>query len=462
MTRFLTRSYSFLSLSLMLDAWRDAGACAAVTGVPDCVHDVEYARTAWCLDSTWIDGFSRKYLDAEPDLFWGFLRRGQETGLRLSAVSRHLFEGTGPGPNVPSEKALRNFLTFTKHFQENAAFILVTHPLARSVELRLLDALRTHGVPAERLDQALLDLSMTRKSNAAEEEAFDLLVIQRRMGRPGFDLAAELEEHTRRHAYVKYREPFSGGYTVEEFRSRLSEKLALPDYFQPQAEVIGRFGAEERGLVELQEEMVFYRTFRTERSYEALFYLERFLAGLEEANGLPPHELSFTTMDELALLLRSGQRVDPAVTGERRRDFAMHLHDGTVSILTGPSLEQSSAGRSAAATPPATEVRGLSAYRGLATGRARVVMNAADQDVVAPGDVLIVPMTTPDLLPAMQKAAAFVTDEGGVICHAAIIARELKKPCVIGTRRATAEFRNGDLVEVNGFTGVVRLVAGPK
>ena len=105
-----------------------------------------------------------------------------------------------------------------------------------------------------------------------------------------------------------------------------------------------------------------------------------------------------------------------------------------------------------------SEVRGLTAYRGSVTGRARVVMNTADQDAVSSGDILIVPMTTPDYLPSMQKAAAFVTDEGGVICHAAIIARELKKPCVIGTKKATSVFRDGDWIEVDGFTGVVRLV----
>jgi pyruvate,water dikinase len=85
-------------------------------------------------------------------------------------------------------------------------------------------------------------------------------------------------------------------------------------------------------------------------------------------------------------------------------------------------------------------------------------MKTEEQDSVVEGEILVVPMTTPDYLPAMQKAAAFVTDEGGVICHAAIVAREMKKPCVIGTKKATTVFHNGDIVEVDGFTGFVRLV----
>ncbi len=67
-------------------------------------------------------------------------------------------------------------------------------------------------------------------------------------------------------------------------------------------------------------------------------------------------------------------------------------------------------------------------------------------------------MTTPDFLPAMERAAAFVTEEGGITCHAAIVAREMKKPCVIGTKIATKVFKDGDRVEVDATKGVVRKI----
>ena len=64
-------------------------------------------------------------------------------------------------------------------------------------------------------------------------------------------------------------------------------------------------------------------------------------------------------------------------------------------------------------------------------------------------------MTRPDYLALMKKAAAFVTDSGGILCHAAIVAREMKKPCVIGTQVATKVFQDGDIVEVDAEKGVV-------
>jgi pyruvate,water dikinase len=67
-------------------------------------------------------------------------------------------------------------------------------------------------------------------------------------------------------------------------------------------------------------------------------------------------------------------------------------------------------------------------------------------------------MTFPSMIMAMERAAAFVTDEGGILCHAAIIAREMKKPCVIATKNATKAFKDGDLIEVDANTGIVRKI----
>ena len=75
------------------------------------------------------------------------------------------------------------------------------------------------------------------------------------------------------------------------------------------------------------------------------------------------------------------------------------------------------------------------------------------------GDIIVTTMTTPDYLMAMKMAAAIVTEEGGLTSHAAIIARELGIPCIIGTKIATQVFKNGDMVEVDAEKGVVRIIA---
>lgn len=103
------------------------------------------------------------------------------------------------------------------------------------------------------------------------------------------------------------------------------------------------------------------------------------------------------------------------------------------------------------------EVKGQIAYKGKVTGRVRVLKTSQVSDF-ADGDIIVTGMTTPDFAPLMKKAVAIVTDEGGITCHAAIVSRELKKPCVIGTKIATQVFKDGDMIEVDANTGVVKLI----
>ena len=74
------------------------------------------------------------------------------------------------------------------------------------------------------------------------------------------------------------------------------------------------------------------------------------------------------------------------------------------------------------------------------------------------GDVLVSPATNPNLVPAMKKAAAIITEDGGITCHAAIVARELQTPCVVGCKNAIAILKDGDRVEVDANKGIVKKI----
>lgn len=104
------------------------------------------------------------------------------------------------------------------------------------------------------------------------------------------------------------------------------------------------------------------------------------------------------------------------------------------------------------------QVTGRVAQQGVVKGYVRRLMGHKQINQMQKGEILVSPMTIPDFLPAMKKAAAFVTDEGGILCHAAIVARELKKPCIVGTEFATQVFKNGDYVEVDAIRGIVKII----
>lgn len=92
----------------------------------------------------------------------------------------------------------------------------------------------------------------------------------------------------------------------------------------------------------------------------------------------------------------------------------------------------------------------------LFTGKVKVM--AKHTDTFEEGDILVTLMTTPDFVPAMRKAKAIITDEGGITCHAAIVSRELGIPCIIGTKVGTKVLATGDLIEVDANKGIIRKI----
>ena len=107
-------------------------------------------------------------------------------------------------------------------------------------------------------------------------------------------------------------------------------------------------------------------------------------------------------------------------------------------------------------------IKGGVANKGKIKGRARIITGSGDAKEMKSGEILVASMTRPDFVIAIKRAAAIVTDEGGVACHAAIIAREMNKPCIIGTKIATKVIKNGDLIEVDANLGVVRIIEKAK
>ncbi|HRZ30288.1 MAG TPA: PEP-utilizing enzyme, partial [Candidatus Paceibacterota bacterium] len=103
-------------------------------------------------------------------------------------------------------------------------------------------------------------------------------------------------------------------------------------------------------------------------------------------------------------------------------------------------------------------IKGQVANRGWVKGIVKIVSSTSDLSKVKEGDVLVAAMTMPKYLPAMNKAVAFVTDEGGLTSHAAIMSREMNKPCIIGTKVATQVLKDGEMVEVDADNGIVKII----
>jgi|GEM_PF-1029192 len=105
------------------------------------------------------------------------------------------------------------------------------------------------------------------------------------------------------------------------------------------------------------------------------------------------------------------------------------------------------------------ELRGVVASRGHGLGKVRVIVDTGKLKEFKTGEILVTNNTTPEFVPAMRKAAAIITEQGGLTTHAAIVSRELGVPCVIGVTNVTQHLKTGDRVEVDAIQGIVKKIS---
>lgn len=245
-----------------------------------------------------------------------------------------------------------------------------------------------------------------------------------------------IEQVVREFAWIKIRDGFSAGFTVAEMRKEKQKALHSPAAHWKRPNVPSQL----RDLVKVAQELVYFRTLRTDILYEFL-YLARPLLKKVAAH----YHIQFEDLRNYAvqdLLAGTPKVYPPKVTAVSYR-AAFGFFD--TSIIRAQQHNQ-------------TSVKGTVAFAGLVTGRVKIVKVAHEIGKVKTGDILVAPTTAPSFILGMKKAAGFVTDEGGITSHAAIVSREMKKPCIIGTKIATKIFRDGDRVEVNAHTGIVKKI----
>jgi phosphoenolpyruvate synthase/pyruvate phosphate dikinase len=103
-------------------------------------------------------------------------------------------------------------------------------------------------------------------------------------------------------------------------------------------------------------------------------------------------------------------------------------------------------------------IKGVSAMPGKVIGNVKIVLSRNDFYKLNDGDILVTSMTRPEFTPVLSKISAIITNEGGITCHAAIVARELRKPCIIGTKIATRILKDGDKIDVDADLGIIRII----
>lgn len=186
-------------------------------------------------------------------------------------------------------------------------------------------------------------------------------------------------------------------------------------------------------------------------------YLYNFLMEIARRMGVSYYDVAYSTPEELSKWFVRG-KIDVKLMRERRKFGAMVVSRNLTGVYCGKDARTLERILKLDKSSPVSDVRGQCASIGRAEGFVKIINNSSEIPKMRKGDILVSSMTRPELVPAMKKASAIVTDEGGITSHAAIVSRELGIPCIIGTKVATKVFKDGDFVEVNANHGVIRKV----
>ena len=164
------------------------------------------------------------------------------------------------------------------------------------------------------------------------------------------------------------------------------------------------------------------------------------------------------TNEEIILFLQKG--ICPKIKDIKARDNAVtHFFDKKIIFINSKNEKDRIKKFLYKENNKNTKIiKGTIANKGIERGYVAIVKEIADMKKVKFNSIIVTIMTFPEYIPAMKKAKAFITDEGGITCHAAIIAREFKKPCIIGTKIATKVLKDGGLVEVDANKGTIKIL----
>ena len=205
---------------------------------------------------------------------------------------------------------------------------------------------------------------------------------------------------------------------------------------------------------------IWWQDIRKSYIFQANHIIDIFLKEIGKRAGIGFNDLHYYGVKELERLMENGQKISNKEINKRKSNLlAVYDSEAKDNYLSGTkALEAIKPFINHKTEKGIKEFKGLVVNRGKVKGIARIIQSPSKIGKMKKGDILVASMTSPDYILALKKAAAVVTDEGGMTCHAAIVSRELKIPGIVGAKIATKVLKDGDLVEVDAERGIVKIL----
>jgi phosphohistidine swiveling domain-containing protein len=240
--------------------------------------------------------------------------------------------------------------------------------------------------------------------------------------------------------------------TVRDIKGKINHLLK-------KEEVVKKVPAtSENKDIKIYRDVIFLRTHLAESFSYSNAKAKPILEKIAENYGITYSDITHLTADELLESLKNKKLIVPKnEINSRKKRFGLFLHKKRVYILNKEQCDEIF-GNETVIEEKTKILKGTSASPGKVRGEVCMIKDFTDFSKFKPNNILAAYSTTPNYIILMHMAKAFLTQEGGITSHAAIVAREMKKPCVVGIKNLMQELKDGEIIEVNATKGIVKRI----
>jgi len=369
---------------------------------------------------------------------------------------------------------LRNFWNeYHNLLHRFGAYIILPLFIEVDLEKELKNAVgERYGEQSEKIYQILTTPTKTGATQEEEVSLLKLAMLKNKNKLRDGDINAHLEKFS----WIA-NNAFNGKFMT---KAMLEERIKQVSENQPEAHFKNYTGKIEehkqifekyyqdfsnntriQGVIDVLQESIFFRSWRTERYYRNAYYMKDMFAMTSNILGLKnANDVFYLTIAEIVESLKNNVLSAGIAISERKKGYVCFAIDNRVFVYSGEKLRiaKQNIQPQEIFINNTKEIKGQTAYPGRVSGIVSIVISKDDLKNVQEGSILVSPSTTVDYVPVLKKVIAIVTEEGGVLSHASVISRELHIPCVIGTKNATQVLKDGDNIVVDANNGIVKIL----
>lgn len=217
-----------------------------------------------------------------------------------------------------------------------------------------------------------------------------------------------------------------------------------------------KFNKKDLEYLRMAKRFVYIKDARDDFRRESVYYARNLFEEIGKRMGIPTADTTFLQEQKIINFLL-GKKIDFTIVEKRKKGFIVYIdnHKKLVCLQGSQIKDALRLLKLQIEKEKHTELVGRVASKGPAKGVVAIVLGVKDLHKVKIGNILVAVTTHPDYVPVMKKAAAIITDEGGITSHAAIVSREFGIPCIVGCKNATQLLKDGDLIEINAIDGKI-------